>query len=179
MICPTPAPPRGLYASDHGSVSFTPGASAAVLRGGGSGRCTKTAAEEEKARQRGEVRKDKSGRTPERPRPEKNGDVSGAVAPLGRGGRETSCTPQKTAAQTNAKTGAEKDSATFTRGVAALQQYIAREGKIIVARQHVEELPDGTSVRLGIFLTNQKTRRHRLTEDQLATLAALGLGWAQ
>ena len=40
----------------------------------------KAATEEEKARQRGAVRKDKSGRTPERTWPEKNGDVSGAVA---------------------------------------------------------------------------------------------------
>ncbi|MFE7331382.1 hypothetical protein ACFU8W_42055 [Streptomyces sp. NPDC057565] len=48
----------------------------------------------------------------------------------------------------------------------------------MVGRQHVEELPDGTSVRLGVFLTNQKTRRHRLTADQLAALADLGYDWA-
>jgi hypothetical protein len=59
----------------------------------------------------------------------------------------------------------------FTRGVAALRQYIAREGKTVVGRQHVEELPDGTSVRLGVFLSNQKNRRDRLTDDQLAALA--------
>ncbi|WP_439655049.1 Helicase associated domain protein [Streptomyces chryseus] len=66
----------------------------------------------------------------------------------------------------------------FTRGVAALRQYIAREGKTIVGRQHVEELPDGTSVRLGVFLSNHKNRRDRLTDDQLAALANLGLEWA-
>ncbi|WP_326793924.1 helicase associated domain-containing protein [Streptomyces sp. NBC_00841] len=85
---------------------------------------------------------------------------------------------QKTAAPTNAKAGAAKGSDAFQRGVAALQQYIAREGKTVVGRQHVEELPDGTSVRLGVFLTNQKTRRHRFSEQQLATLAALGYDWA-
>jgi hypothetical protein len=42
----------------------------------------------------------------------------------------------------------------------------------------VEELPDGTSVRLGVFLSNQKNRRDRLTDQQLAQLAALGLAWA-
>ncbi|MGW1554277.1 helicase associated domain-containing protein [Streptomyces sp. NPDC002346] len=86
--------------------------------------------------------------------------------------------PQKTAAQTNAKTGAAKGSDAFTRGVAALTQYIAREGKTVVGRGHVEHLPDGTTVRLGVFLSNQKSRRDRLSEQQLATLAALGLEWA-
>jgi hypothetical protein len=65
------------------------------------------------------------------------------------------------------------------RGVAALAQYIQREGKTVVGRQHVEELPDGTSVRLGVFLSNQKNRRDRLSEQQLAALAKLGYHWAQ
>ncbi|MCX4530089.1 helicase associated domain-containing protein [Streptomyces sp. NBC_01669] len=86
--------------------------------------------------------------------------------------------PHKAPARANAKAGAAKGSDAFTRGVAALAQYIAREGKTVVGRQHVEVLPDGTTVRLGIFLTNQKTRRHRLTDHQLAALANLGLEWA-
>ncbi|WP_406415257.1 helicase [Streptomyces sp. NBC_00873] len=86
--------------------------------------------------------------------------------------------PQKTAAQTNTKAGATKGADAFTRGVAALAQYIQREEKTVVGRQHVEELPDGTSVRLGVFLSNQKSRRHRLTDQQLAALANLGLEWA-
>ncbi|MFF0049184.1 hypothetical protein [Streptomyces sp. NPDC005498] len=48
----------------------------------------------------------------------------------------------------------------------------------MVSRSHVERLPDGTSVRLGVFLSNQKSRRDRLTDQQLAQLAALGLTWA-
>ncbi|WP_326793885.1 Helicase associated domain protein (plasmid) [Streptomyces sp. NBC_00841] len=91
--------------------------------------------------------------------------------------------PQKAPARTSAKTGAGKGAArgtaAFQRGVAALAQYIQREEKTIVGRAHVEELPDGTTVRLGVFLSNQKTRRHRLTDAQLAALAELGLEWAQ
>ncbi|MFE7327876.1 helicase associated domain-containing protein [Streptomyces sp. NPDC057565] len=60
----------------------------------------------------------------------------------------------------------------------ALQQYIQREGKPVVARQHVEELPDGTTVRLGIFLSNQKTRHGELDTEQLRALARLGVEWA-
>ncbi|MFF2174754.1 hypothetical protein [[Kitasatospora] papulosa] len=33
-------------------------------------------------------------------------------------------------------------------------------------------------VKLGVFLTNSKTRRARLAADNLAVLAALGLEWA-
>lgn len=48
----------------------------------------------------------------------------------------------------------------------------------MVGRQHVEERPDGTPVRLGVFLSNQKNRRDRLSEQQLAALANLGYDWA-
>ncbi|MFE7331424.1 Helicase associated domain protein [Streptomyces sp. NPDC057565] len=98
---------------------------------------------------------------------------------LGEVGVKPAVRAQKTSARTNTKAGAGKGSDAFTRGVAALAQYIAREEKTVVGRQHVEELPDGTTVRLGVFLTNQKTRRHRLTDHQLATLAELGYHWAQ
>lgn len=86
--------------------------------------------------------------------------------------------PHKSAARLSAKAGTAKASDAFTRGVAALQQYIQREEKTVVGRQHVEELPDGTTVRLGVFLSNQKNRRDRLSEQQLAALAELGLAWA-
>ncbi|AEY85293.1 putative helicase [Streptomyces hygroscopicus subsp. jinggangensis 5008] len=39
-------------------------------------------------------------------------------------------------------------------------------------------LPDGTEVKLGVFLSNSKSRRAKLTADKLAALAALGLEWA-
>ncbi|OEJ36363.1 helicase associated domain-containing protein [Streptomyces agglomeratus] len=86
--------------------------------------------------------------------------------------------PQKAPARAGAKAGAAKGSDAFTRGLTALRQYIAREGKTVVGRQHVEQLPDGTPVRLGVFLSNHKNRRDRLSEQQLAALAELGLDWA-
>ncbi|MEU2930600.1 helicase [Streptomyces sp. NPDC007251] len=47
-----------------------------------------------------------------------------------------------------------------------------------VSRFHVEVLPDGSEVRLGVVLSNTKTKRAKLTTDQLQRLAGLGLGWA-
>ncbi|MGX1887300.1 helicase associated domain-containing protein [Streptomyces sp. NPDC055287] len=64
------------------------------------------------------------------------------------------------------------------RGIAALAQYKAREGKAVVPRGHVEELPDGTSVRLGVWLSNTRSRRAGLSEGQREQLAGLGLDWA-
>ncbi|MFE7328167.1 helicase associated domain-containing protein [Streptomyces sp. NPDC057565] len=94
-------------------------------------------------------------------------------------GAKPAVRPQKTAARTNAKTGATKGSDAFQRGVTALQQYVQREGTTVVSRAHVERLPDGTEHRTGIWISNQKTRRDKLSEQQLATLAKLGVEWAQ
>ncbi|MFP1629750.1 Helicase associated domain protein [Streptomyces sp. 5K101] len=67
----------------------------------------------------------------------------------------------------------------FEKGVAALAQYKAREGSVgPVSRSHVEILPDGTEVKLGVFLSNTKSRRAKLTPDKLTQLANLGLAWA-
>ncbi|WP_329293397.1 helicase associated domain-containing protein [Streptomyces sp. NBC_01455] len=65
----------------------------------------------------------------------------------------------------------------FETGVAALAQYKAHTGSVTVPRRHVETLPDGTQVRLGVFLSKSKSRRATLTADKLAALAALGLNW--
>ena len=46
-------------------------------------------------------------------------------------------------------------------------------------QRDVETLEDGTEVRLGVWIMNQKTRRTKLTADKLAALAPLGLGWAR
>ncbi|MDX3745752.1 DEAD/DEAH box helicase [Streptomyces sp. AK08-02] len=70
-------------------------------------------------------------------------------------------------------------SGAFERGIAALAQYKAREGSVAVPRGHTEQLEDGAEVRLGVFLSNSKSRRAKLTVDKLAALAALGLEWAQ
>nr|WP_169786248.1 DEAD/DEAH box helicase [Streptomyces yerevanensis] len=69
----------------------------------------------------------------------------------------------------------------FERGLEALRQYKNREGHLTVPRAHVETIVvDGQehTVKLGVFLTNTKTRRAKLTADKLQALAALGLGWA-
>ncbi|MCM2388083.1 DEAD/DEAH box helicase [Streptomyces albipurpureus] len=67
----------------------------------------------------------------------------------------------------------------FERGITALAQHTAREGTVVVARSWSEELPDGTSVRLGVWLSNVKNRRATLTDEQLERLANLGLEWAK
>ncbi|MEW2094595.1 helicase associated domain-containing protein, partial [Streptomyces sp. NPDC007168] len=69
----------------------------------------------------------------------------------------------------------------FERGVLALEQYRARTGTVTVPRAHIETVTiDGEEhpVKLGVFLTNSKTRRAKLAAEKLAVLAALGLDWA-
>ncbi|MEV0193122.1 Helicase associated domain protein [Kitasatospora purpeofusca] len=68
--------------------------------------------------------------------------------------------------------------AAFERGVAALAQYAEREQRVVVPRGHVEVLVDGSEVKLGVWLSNTKSRRDRLGAEQLAELAGLGLPWA-
>ncbi|GAA2616818.1 helicase associated domain-containing protein [Streptomyces roseoviolaceus] len=69
----------------------------------------------------------------------------------------------------------------FERGVAALAQYKARTGSVTVPRGHVETIVvDGQehAVKLGVFLSNSKSRRAKLTPDKLQQLADHGLHWA-
>ncbi|MFC9537139.1 Helicase associated domain protein [Streptomyces sp. NPDC056975] len=67
---------------------------------------------------------------------------------------------------------------TFERGIQALEQYKSRTGSVMVSRGHVEALPDGLEVKLGVWIMNQKTRRAKLGDDKLTALADLGLEWA-
>ncbi|MEV0597677.1 Helicase associated domain protein [Streptomyces sp. NPDC050315] len=78
-------------------------------------------------------------------------------------------------------------SGAFERGVAALRQYKARTGSVSpISRSHVEVLEEGwdgaggatAEIRLGVFISNTKSRLAKLTDDQLAQLAELGLDWA-
>ncbi|MFF8506435.1 Helicase associated domain protein [Streptomyces anulatus] len=74
-------------------------------------------------------------------------------------------------------------SGAFERGCAALAQYRERTGSSgPVSRAHVEVLagPDGAEVevKLGVWLSNVKSRRDKLTVGQLERLAGLGLEWA-
>ncbi|GAB3006877.1 DEAD/DEAH box helicase [Streptomyces pseudoechinosporeus] len=70
----------------------------------------------------------------------------------------------------------------FQRGLAALAQWIQREGtQKAVPRGHVEAVViDGQEHqhKLGVWISNTKSRRHKLTHDQRAALAELGVEWA-
>ena len=72
--------------------------------------------------------------------------------------------------------------AAFQRGLAALTQYIQREGiQKAVPRGHVERVViDGQEHhhKLGVWISNTKTRRDKLTHDQRTALAELGIDWA-
>ncbi|MDO0929764.1 Helicase associated domain protein, partial [Streptomyces sp. TG1A-8] len=73
-------------------------------------------------------------------------------------------------------------SAGFERGCAALAQYRQRTGSVgPISRTHIETITvDGQehAVKLGVFLANTKTRRAKLSGEQLKRLAGLGLEWA-
>lgn len=89
-------------------------------------------------------------------------------------------TPLPPEQETPAKAG-KSGSGAFERGVAALAQYKTRTGSLTVPRAHVETIVvDGQAhaVKLGVFLSNSKSRRAKLTPDKLQQLAALGLHWA-
>ncbi|MFE1877692.1 Helicase associated domain protein [Streptomyces sp. NPDC059496] len=80
------------------------------------------------------------------------------------------------AAKTATAAGSRASGEAFQKGLEALQQYIAREGRL-PGRGAVEELPDGPH-RVGIWVGNQKARRDKLDQTQRAALAELGIGWA-
>ncbi|WP_250306670.1 DEAD/DEAH box helicase [Streptomyces sp. A 4/2] len=73
-------------------------------------------------------------------------------------------------------------SAPFRKGVAALAQYLHREGhERPIPRKHEEPVDiDGQEhiVKLGVFISNTKSRRERLTQEQREALAQLGMEWA-
>ncbi|MFJ3310356.1 Helicase associated domain protein [Streptomyces sp. NPDC086549] len=76
-----------------------------------------------------------------------------------------------------------KTSAAFQRGLAALAQWVKREGAHRpVPRGHSEQIAvDGEPVivKLGVWVSNTRARRDKLTHEQQAALAALGVPWAR
>ncbi|MFE5520059.1 Helicase associated domain protein, partial [Streptomyces virginiae] len=84
---------------------------------------------------------------------------------------------RKAAAKPAAASGPRSGGDAFHKGLQALAQYVAREGRM-PGRGAVEELPDGPH-RVGIWVGNQKARRNRLDATQLAALAGLGVDWAR
>lgn len=88
--------------------------------------------------------------------------------------------PKAVARPEAAGKGPKRLPAAFVRGCAALEQYRARTGSVeAVSRAHTETLEDGTEVRLGVWLSNIKTRRATLSREQLERLSGLGLEWAR
>ncbi|MFE1831767.1 Helicase associated domain protein [Streptomyces yangpuensis] len=88
---------------------------------------------------------------------------------------------RRTAVETATASGPRASGDAFQKGLQALTQYIAREGSVTVPRGHVEAVDiDGVehAVKLGIWLTNTKSRRGKLDQAQLAALAHLGIHWA-
>ncbi|TNM23271.1 DEAD/DEAH box helicase [Streptomyces sedi] len=79
---------------------------------------------------------------------------------------------------------AGRGSASFQRGVAAARQYLAREGHLTVSRGHIEHLTlnadndqeqQTVAVKLGVWRSNMRSRRHTLPPEQQAVLEELGL----
>ncbi|OVZ99232.1 helicase [Streptomyces sp. CS113] len=92
--------------------------------------------------------------------------------------------PSPAPAAEHAAKGPNKAQAAFQRGLAALTQWVEREGADRpVPRGHSEEIAvDGeaepVAVKLGVWVSNTKSRRDRLTAEQLGALRELGVQWA-
>ncbi|MFD3701206.1 Helicase associated domain protein [Streptomyces sp. NPDC058646] len=92
--------------------------------------------------------------------------------------------PYPAPAAGRAAKGPSKAQQAFQRGLTALTQWVEREGAHRpVPRAHGEKIPvegeaEPVVVKLGVWVSNTKTRRHKLTADQLAALAKLGVDWA-
>ncbi|WP_371592070.1 helicase associated domain-containing protein [Streptomyces virginiae] len=84
---------------------------------------------------------------------------------------------RKTATKTTTAVGSRAGGTAFQKGLQALQQYIAREGGM-PGRAGVQEMPDGDVRRVGVWPANQKQRRNKLDQTQLAALAEAGVDWA-
>ncbi|MGW5852553.1 Helicase associated domain protein [Streptomyces sp. NPDC055254] len=100
---------------------------------------------------------------------------------LGELGVKTAVRVRK-AAKTAAATGPRAGGGAFQKGLEALAQYIARTGSMKVPRGHVEAViinGEEHAVRLGVWLSNTKSRRDKLDPAQRATLTELGVEWAQ
>lgn len=81
--------------------------------------------------------------------------------------------------------GPSKAKQSFQRGLAALAQWVEREGgDRPVPRGHAEEIAvdgeaDPVIVKLGVWVSNTRARRGRLTAEQRTALAKLGFDWAR
>lgn len=91
--------------------------------------------------------------------------------------------PAPTDAAMGPKKAGSQAEAAFQRGLAALAQWVEQEGQRPVPRSTVVEITvDGETepvpVKLGVWLSNTKARRHKLTQEQQDALRKLGMKWA-
>lgn len=90
--------------------------------------------------------------------------------------------PSPAPAAKGATKGRGKASQAFQRGLQALAQWVEREGADRpVPRSHSEEITvngEPVTVKLGVWVSNTRARRDKLTQEQLAALRKLGVEWA-
>ncbi|MFF8604122.1 Helicase associated domain protein [Streptomyces sp. NPDC015232] len=92
--------------------------------------------------------------------------------------------PSPAPAATRAAKGPSKAQQGFQRGLAALAQWVEREGADRpVPRGHAEEIAvesetEPVVVKLGVWVSNTKSRRDKLTQEQQDALRQLGVDWA-
>ncbi|MFE9968246.1 Helicase associated domain protein [Streptomyces sp. NPDC005525] len=92
--------------------------------------------------------------------------------------------PAPASAAKSVTKGPSKAQLAFQRGLAALAQWVEREGaNRPVPRGHSEETAiDGKTepvlVKLGVWVSNTRARRDKLTQEQLDALRGLGIQWA-
>lgn len=76
-----------------------------------------------------------------------------------------------------------KAEAAFQRGLTALAQWVEREGQRPVPRGHSEEITvkgqtEPMIVKLGVWISNTRARRDKLSAEQQTALRELGMEWA-
>ncbi|MEW2161357.1 Helicase associated domain protein [Streptomyces sp. NPDC007189] len=92
--------------------------------------------------------------------------------------------PSPAPAAKRAAKGPGKAQQAFQRGLTALTQWIEREGADRpVPRGHAEEIAvegeaEPVTVKLGVWVSNTKARRDKLSAEQLDALQELGVEWA-
>ncbi|KUN75540.1 hypothetical protein AQJ64_42015 [Streptomyces griseoruber] len=101
---------------------------------------------------------------------------------LSRLGIKPAPTPPPASTTKSSGKGPSKTQQAFQRGLAAVTQWVEREGDRPVPRGHSEQVTvDGeaepVAVKLGVWTSNTKSRRDKLSAEQLAALAELDVDW--
>ncbi|MFD8671012.1 Helicase associated domain protein [Streptomyces microflavus] len=92
--------------------------------------------------------------------------------------------PAATRTETGPGKGPSKAQQAFERGLRALAQWVEREGvnrPVPRGQSEIISVDGGAEpavVKLGVWISNTKSRKDRLNADQLAALANLGIDWA-